>query len=48
MEKLQGRDMINSHAIAKKLNEVIDLLEEKKITESEDSAEKELIKSENG
>ncbi len=26
IEKLQGRDMVNTHAVAKKLNELIDEL----------------------
>ena len=45
MKKLKGRDCINTHSISKKVNEIIELLEDKKIIE--DNEDKSICKIKN-
>ena len=40
IEKLSGRDMVNTHAVAKKVNEIIDLLKEKDLIVGDEKNEK--------
>lgn len=44
MKKLEGRDIVNKHSIAKKVNEIIDVLEKKEIIEKEKTLDEELRK----